>query len=233
MKGMSTKSLPSQPLRRHRRSRAMDEGGTRTLLLEAAGTVFAECGFDRATGRAICDRASVNPAAINYHFGGMEELYLAVLIEAHQRLVTEETLSEVAAAAFPPTDKLRIVISYFVRAAFGAGDNAWAFRVLGREIIMPTPMFEALRVREIMPKIGHVRQIVAQLMELPEDHPAVTRSFVSTMAPCMMMLIADHEIFGNLFPRIAGGAGDGLDPLIDHLLRFALAGLEVAKRAAM
>src|SRR5260370_36481377 len=76
-----------------RRQREETDQGTRGKLLEAAGHVFAEKGFDRATGKEICERAGTNTAAINYYFGGMEGLYAAVVWEAHDRLVPFEAVS--------------------------------------------------------------------------------------------------------------------------------------------
>src|SRR6185437_10040046 len=69
-----------------------DEQSTRARLLEVAGKTFAEKGVDRATGKEICARANANPAAINYHFGSLENLYAAVLCEAHRRLATIESI---------------------------------------------------------------------------------------------------------------------------------------------
>ena len=58
---------------------------TRRQLLEAAGAVFAEVGFRDATVREICKRAGANVAAVNYHFGDKETLYLEVLRYTHAR----------------------------------------------------------------------------------------------------------------------------------------------------
>ena len=53
-------------------------GATRLQLIEAAGEVFAEMGFQNATVREICRRAGANVAAVNYHFQSKEALLDAV-----------------------------------------------------------------------------------------------------------------------------------------------------------
>ena len=57
---------------------------TKVRLLEAAGEEFAEKGYELARVRSICERAGANLAAVNYHFGDKEQLYLDVLREAHR-----------------------------------------------------------------------------------------------------------------------------------------------------
>src|SRR5215472_12197320 len=125
----------------YRPLRKSDRQGTRAELLEAAGHVFAEKGFDRATGKEICQRAGANTAAINYYFGGMEGLYEAVLQEAPRRLVTVEALTTAIAGEADAKAKLETFIALLVRALTGPASSSWVLRVLAREVIAPSPAF--------------------------------------------------------------------------------------------
>ena len=51
---------------------------TRHRLLVAAGELFARHGVDAVTVRDIAARADIKPNAVNYHFGGKDELVEAV-----------------------------------------------------------------------------------------------------------------------------------------------------------
>src|SRR3972149_9632089 len=69
----------------HSKTPRPDPGGkplserTRERLLDAAGEVFADRGYRRATVREICRIANVNIASVNYYFKGKEDLYADVL----------------------------------------------------------------------------------------------------------------------------------------------------------
>ncbi len=56
----------------------MTHHDTATKLLDAAEQLFAEQGFAETTLRAITQKAGVNLAAVNYHFGSKEALIQAV-----------------------------------------------------------------------------------------------------------------------------------------------------------
>ena len=59
-----------------------EPSGTKLALILAAGELFAEHGFDGTSVRAIAEKADANIAAINYHFGGKQDLYIATLLYA-------------------------------------------------------------------------------------------------------------------------------------------------------
>ncbi|MCA2212344.1 TetR/AcrR family transcriptional regulator [Jidongwangia harbinensis] len=50
---------------------------TRQSILDAARTMFAERGFDRASIRAIATAAQVDPALVHHYFGTKDKLFLA------------------------------------------------------------------------------------------------------------------------------------------------------------
>ncbi|UCF00455.1 MAG: helix-turn-helix transcriptional regulator, partial [Planctomycetota bacterium] len=47
-------------------------------LLDAAEQLFAQTGFNGTSIRHITTKANSNIAAVNYHFGGKEKLYIEV-----------------------------------------------------------------------------------------------------------------------------------------------------------
>jgi AcrR family transcriptional regulator len=59
--------------------RRNDAQASRRALLDAAGALFDERGYQGATLRDIGERAGVDPALIARYFGGKEGLYLAAL----------------------------------------------------------------------------------------------------------------------------------------------------------
>ncbi len=60
---------------------------TKRRVIEAAIEVFGRLGFEAASTRTLTERAGANLAAIPYHFGGKEGLYLAAarVIADHAR----------------------------------------------------------------------------------------------------------------------------------------------------
>ena len=204
---------------------------TRAELLEAAGHVFAEKGFDRATGKEICERAGTNAAAVNYYFGGMEGLYAATLEEANRRLVPVEALSAAIAGKTDARAKLQAIIELAVEKLVGPVSSSWVFTVFSREIIAPSPAVERLFETEGLAKARIAKSIVAELMALPEDHPAVARGCISVLAPMLMLFVADRNLLKRMFPNF-GFNPDDAKGLARHTLLFALAGLSAVAREA-
>lgn len=73
-----------------------DREGRERALLDAATAVFAECGYDPATTRAVAERAGCAEGLIHRYFGGKRGLLIAILEGRAERLAAE--------AAWQPPD---------------------------------------------------------------------------------------------------------------------------------
>jgi TetR/AcrR family transcriptional regulator len=65
--------------------RDRDVDGTKAAILAAAEAVFAECGFDLTSLKAIGDAAGVSRSTPTYFFGNKSQLYDAVLARVIER----------------------------------------------------------------------------------------------------------------------------------------------------
>ena len=203
-----------------------DGNTTRLHILETAGRLFAAQGFAQSTSKEICTRAGTNMAAINYHFGGRDGLYEAVLIEAHRQLVS---LDELMALSMESTDarlKLRAFLTHMVEMS-AQPKAPWGFRVVLREALSPSPAMPAMIQRAVLPKAKLLRGIIGEIMGLPGDHPSVQRSLLLTVLPCLVMTVAPKDLSSKVLPALKD-----TQALADDLMRYVLAGLDAVAQDA-
>ena len=84
---------------------------TRNSLLDAAGVLFAERGYDGARVDEICAAAGVNKAMVSYHFRGKDGLYQEVLRRDFSPVA--ESMIALRSEKLPPDEKLRRFIRIF------------------------------------------------------------------------------------------------------------------------
>lgn len=206
--------------------RLQKKGHTRQLLLETAGEVFARVGFEAASGRDICDRAKVNPAAINYYFGGIEGLHEAVIDEAHSRIVGLAPVLELIGSTGTAVDRLVGLFRLLINTALSTFEGeSWPMKVLAREALGSSEHLDVLRETELVPKLHVIRSLVAEAMELPEDHPAVSDGCLAYLSASVMLHMADRKAVEKAFPSY--GLANGSDGLIlTHFTEFMLGGIE-------
>jgi len=197
---------------------------TRIRLLEAAGEVFAEKGFQAATVREICSRAGANVAAVNYHFGDKQRLYVEVMRYAHRRF------SERPLVRWPPgtprAEKLRWFIEQMLADMREEPGPSWRRRLMMREMAEPTEACLAVMHAFIQPRRELLREILGEI--LPPDLPEADRQLIafSIVGQCLfhrvhwpvVKMMAGEEIFRSF----------DLARLTDHITRFSLAALGCA-----
>jgi AcrR family transcriptional regulator len=201
---------------------------TRDLLIETAGVLFAEQGYADTTSKEICERAGVPLALVNYHFGGRDGFYEAVLIAAHHQLIALEDLVRMVKDITDPATKLRAVLRHLVGLSTRA-EVPWGFRVLLREVMTPTGALTAVIDKAVRPKVLFLRALVGEVMGLPPEHPSVQRGMVFTILPCMYTMIMPKQVPVQLLPAMAKGN----DRFEEELIRYVMAGLDALARAQL
>src|SRR5882672_11964256 len=110
------------------------EPDTRQRLLDAAGEVFAEHGFRKATVRDICRRAGANVAAVNYHFRDKEHLYGQVLAYCGRCALEKYPPGGGTSPDAPARDRLAAFIRNYLDRLLDEGRPAWHGQLIAREV---------------------------------------------------------------------------------------------------
>lgn len=209
---------------RKRSAPRRDGASTRGVVLEAAGRVFAERGYTKATSREICERAGVNSAAINYYFDGKEGLYEEVLVEAHRQLVSLEELNAVMGSGGAPVDKLRAFLELSVRAALKAPE-LWGLPVLLREVASPASHLPAPLVETALPKLNVVRSLVCEITGFVPGSEMACHATAILILPCLFLVLFPEKVQSLLLP----GFMERPEQLVDSMVCYAMGGLNALK----
>jgi AcrR family transcriptional regulator len=137
---------------------------TRDSLIEAAIAVFSAKGFEGGSVREITQAAKANQAAINYHFGGKEGLYRAVLKASVQAFAE---LSPLDIDRLADMDGPRAVET-FIRTqlkALNRRDQLGRFmRIFTWETLSRTQVFTDFVASENLPIFGVAEMVVRKFL---------------------------------------------------------------------
>jgi AcrR family transcriptional regulator len=197
---------------------------TRRQLLEAAGEIFAEVGFVRATVREICRRAGANIAAVNYHFGDKETLYTEVLRDSQRKAFEKYPPLLGVAADAPPEEKLRAFVRSFLLRLFDNGPITRFGRMMSREMVEPTGALDSLLKERLRPMAGLLRGIMAEILGRSPDDERVRLCVFSVVSQCVFYHHC-RTMISRLSPEQRLDASV-VDHLADHITDFSLAALK-------
>lgn len=198
---------------------------TRRLLLEAAGEVFAEAGFRDATVREICRRAGANIAAVNYHFGDKETLYLEVLRYSHSKALEKYPPLLGLPENAPPEKKLRAFVHSLLLRIFDKGPTAWHGKLMLREMIEPTGALDSLVEERIRPMAGQLWKVVSEVLDCPVNDERVRLCGFSIVSQCTFYKHC-QPVVSRLFPQYLPEDAASIERLADHITGFSLAAMK-------
>lgn len=201
-------------------------------ILSAAGDVFTEKGFDKATIRDICQRAGTNVASVNYYFQDKAGLVNAVL----------NAWWDAALAKFPPeypqdapsaspADLLRAYVRAHILRTFYFGDVDTETRIrrgklILREFAKDGPPPEAMH-RCIMREVEALVPIVRGLLG-DKDCPE------ATLRDCCISIRSQavHYFLIYLHDRdVSLEREEELLRISEHISTFSLGGVTAIREA--
>ncbi|MCC7126250.1 MAG: CerR family C-terminal domain-containing protein [Acidobacteria bacterium] len=199
--------------------------GTRDRLVQEAGLLFADRGFQRATVREICAAAGANVAAVNYHFGDKDGLYRAVVQTAIAVMRgTNELLFEAGRGA-SPEDQLRAYVRVLLERLTGRDRLSWLHRLMTREIEEPGETMRLVMSEVIEPRMAHLGSLVGAIAGLRGDDPRVLRAVLSLQGQVLL--------FARPKPPGVPAPWDRLlrspEAMAEHIIAFSLPGIRALR----
>ena len=204
-----------------------DGQGTRLRLLEVAAERFSVRGYRDTTVAEICEGAGANVAAVNYHFGGKDALYVAVFRRALERALERYPADGGVPADASPEERLRGRIMALLNKRFDDGEFGQLHRMLSMELAQPTGLIDDLR-REV---IGPQRRVLREILSSMLGPSAADRDLIHCESSIVNQCLAarfsrEHRA---MFFGCEELAPADIEALADHITRFSLAGIEAAR----
>jgi AcrR family transcriptional regulator len=189
------------------------DANTPNRLLEAGRQVFARHGLTGSRTRDICALARANVAAVNYHFGSKEQLYIKVLVEHARQARERYPLDEGVAPQSSPEERLRAFVRGLFRQlmAEDSGEHAQLGKMILLELVQPSQHVESLIDEIIRPVNTLLRAIVSELL------PGAPSCVVTR---CAAGIMSQFALF-RFDPRVLATLGPDFMPDEEHLLAVA------------
>ncbi|MCE5247097.1 MAG: TetR/AcrR family transcriptional regulator [Candidatus Polarisedimenticolia bacterium] len=201
---------------------------TQELLRAAASRLFAERGFDGATADDIAAAAGVNKAMINYHFGGKEGLYTAILADV---LATAKArMAPLHDPATPAGEKLAYFLRGFAELQNERPDFA---RMMLHEILSGGRFLDKTLFPRFLAVFGEVRAVLEQGERegtFRKTHPLVTHL---SLIGAMLFFFGSRDFRARVFDQLDMPVTSPTnEEFVAHMQRLALHGLAPAAAPA-
>lgn len=210
-----------------KKSTREDGEETKARLIECAGRLIADQGFDRTTSKDICRLAGTNLAAVNYHFGSREGLYKAVLDEVYHYVISPVEIDTIYHRNVPPREKLMELLDLYVKEALFS--ESWQVKVSIRELINPSAIFSSFAESYIGRKLTPVLDMLSAYLDIPADDPRVPRAFLTALSPFLIFLLSGHRQMGLVMYGLSRQDKEQKMEEADMLKEFVFAGLDRLK----
>jgi TetR/AcrR family transcriptional regulator, regulator of cefoperazone and chloramphenicol sensitivity len=165
-----------------------DSERTRARITAAAGELFADHGYHGVTVRDIIQKAKTHQSALNYHFAGKESLYREVLRHACDSPEVDKLGSD-ALLEMPAREALQQVIAAWIREYTFDDASQWKAKLLDRECLQPSGVFQELVAAHVLPQLKLVAAILARVVGRPAESTEMYAAVLGLLGQVNMLTL--------------------------------------------
>ena len=204
----------------------MAKGKVCAHILQVAGPIFAQQGYQATTVRKICQAAGVNVSAVNYYFGDKERLYIDAVKHARELIERRWPLPEWP-VQMSAEARLKHLIHTFVHRLLAPETEGWQIQLLLREIFEPTCACEELVQEGFQPFYSNLLQILRDLTDSSVPSHELHHIGFSVISQCVFYRAHDH-IVRMMIDKSEREEHFSANALAEHVYRFSRAALAAA-----
>lgn len=206
-------------------SRTTDYNHTKEKILLHAADIFLEYGYDNTTVRMIAQKAGVNAALINYHFGDKETLYLEVVRFWAKDAFQNFPLDLLDDPNTNPEDKIKTFIYHTLVCLFGPEGKGTGFgRLLVHEAaVSPSTVVQNIVSETIGRPTKALTAAVAQISGI--DDPEKLQIYTACIVGQTVYFYLSRNLTKELLSIPQIKCDDDMRKLSDQLYTFAMAAL--------
>ena len=195
---------------------------TKNRLLDAAGHIFSEKGFELATVREICEARTARtlPASTTL---ATSSVCISTRCARRSVRAWNRCRCPIWRPGLPAAERLREFIHVMLSRMLYADRPAWHMGLMLRELASPTAACKEVVDDYIRPMAEELERI---LVELLPDHLSRSQVYLfgfSIVGQCLFYSV--HRPIAELLIGIDEYRNLSIDQLCDHIASFSLAGL--------
>ena len=202
---------------------------TQRRIIEVAGEIFADSGYNHTTVRAICARARVNVAAINYHFGSKKNLYLAALKYWRAKAFEKYPFDPTDYSTGTPAERLGTFVRILLLRVLDEGEGSRFAKLMIQEFIRPTSYFDVIVEETVRPFFTFLSTTVRQLFSTPPSDNTINLCCLSIAGQVFQLYMGRH-VMRRLLNRESLNRQE-IEAVAAHITAFSIYAIrEIAAR---
>ncbi|MFA5554665.1 MAG: TetR/AcrR family transcriptional regulator [Phycisphaerae bacterium] len=198
----------------------------REKLLDVAERLFTEQGFSHTSVRDLTKNAGCNIAAVNYHFGGKDQLYKAMFHRHMDRVFAKQiaNINKVMTSESPTLENfLETTFRTSLEALDSSDGRIPVLKLIVRENLNPHMKEKVVKLESFSNFLEQVCEALVKLV------PGLSNDRAFLCFCSLQGMVLQPLLFHDFYAEI--GKNVSVDIIINHMVDFAAAGIRAVAKS--